>query len=103
MSLKWEECVELWRLPRLLDWLLATCGLLALIWWLAPQNLPVIVYKLALVTLAGVVGYRLDRALFPYARPHEWMVDGHHLIGGVCMLRRAIIVSAAMIGVTMGL
>lgn len=103
MSLQWTECVERWRPPRLIDWLLVAVALVALIWWLAPQNIPVLLYKLALVSLAGVVGYWLDRALFPYARPHDWMVDGHHLIGVGCMLRRAVIVAAAMIGVTLGL
>jgi hypothetical protein len=103
MSLKWSECTTRWRPPRLYDWLLVAALLMGVVWWLAPQNLPVLLYKLALVTLAGVVGYRLDRALFPYGRPHEWMHPGHHIIGVGCMLRRAIIVAAAMIGVTLGL
>ena len=36
---------------------------------LAPQQLPVAVYKLALISLASVACYRLGCVLFPYARP----------------------------------
>lgn len=55
--------------PRLSGWLLITLVLLACVWAIAPQQLPVSLYKLSLVTLAAVVGYWLDRSLFPYARP----------------------------------
>jgi len=93
-----------WKyLPRMSDWFVCAAVLLSLVAWLAPANLPVVMYKLSLVALAGVLGYVLDRSLFPYARPHEHFVDGHHAIGVGCMLRRAVIVAAAMIGVTMGL
>ncbi len=59
--------------PRLWGWLLITILLTATIWFLAPQQLPVTAYKLSLVTLAGVVGYWMDRSFFPYARPHFFM------------------------------
>lgn len=59
--------------PRLWGWLLITILLTATIWALAPQQLPVTAYKLSLVTLAGVIGYWMDRSFFPYARPHVFM------------------------------
>lgn len=59
--------------PRLFGWLIATVLLLVVIALLAPQQLPVSLYKLSLVTTAGVVGYWLDRSLFPYARPDGLM------------------------------
>lgn len=59
--------------PRLFGWLIATLLLLAVIALLAPQQLPVSLYKLSLVTMAGVVGYWLDRSLFPYARPDAFL------------------------------
>ncbi len=85
--------------PRMFDWLLIAIVLIAVVFVLAPQNLPVVLYKLSLVSLAALVGYRLDRSIFPYARPHECAETAL----GAVMLRRAIIVAAAMIAVSLGL
>ena len=57
------------KTPRLWVWMLITVVLLAAVFAVAPQQLPVSLYKLSLVTLAAVVGYWIDRSLFPYARP----------------------------------
>ncbi len=54
---------------RMADWLLYSMALMALVWLMAPQQLPVAVYKLALLSLAAVTSYWIDRSLFPYARP----------------------------------
>ena len=108
--------------PRLFGWLIATIVLVCIIGLLAPQQLPVSLYKLSLVTMAGVVGYWLDRSLFPYARPdsylkHDWRGNGtrcemdadHQIAQGytqvfaAAMLRRAIIVGAVVVGVALGL
>lgn len=45
-------------------------GIIALV---SPQQLPVVIYKLALITLAAVLGYWLDRSLFPKARPGQYL------------------------------
>lgn len=110
------------KVPRLFGWQVATVLLGALIYFLAPQQLPVSLYKLSLVTMGGVVGYWLDRALFPYARPDSFIriVDMHraHVDGPIfqkriiddnevstlntAMLRRAIIVAAVMIAIGLG-
>lgn len=66
--------------PRLWGWLLITLALLACVWAIAPHQLPVSLYKLSLVTLAAVVGYWLDRSLFPYARPGTLMDSS--MLGG---------------------
>lgn len=115
------------RLPRMGGWLVLALTLSALVWAMAPQQLPVSVYKLSLIALAAVVGYWIDRSLFPYARPDSFLV----LHGAVCdeddgdgdddeadgapalpqpmqwlmaasMLRRAVIVAACMLGVSLG-
>lgn len=53
--------IPLWRrAPRTITWLL-----LAAIAMVAPAQLPVVLYKAALVALAVVLGYWPDRALFP--------------------------------------
>lgn len=89
------------QLPRLSGWLLITLLLLLAVWLLAPQQLPVSLYKLSLVTLAAVVGYWLDRSLFPYGRPDDLQVDEPEHFGAA-MLRRALIVSACMIAMGLG-
>ena len=120
------------RYWRMNDWLLAALVLSLAVWWMAPQQLPVSIYKLSLVALAAVVGYWIDRSLFPYARPDVFLEmktednrfpplrplecddesDSCVLIArpdeallrvmGICMLRRAIIVAATMLAVGMG-
>lgn len=111
------------------DWLLYAALLSYGVLLLAPQQLPVSLYKLSLVALAGVAGYWIDRSLFPYARPDLFLsleafeddesitVDGPDgtrteleaqpddallRLMGVCMLRRAIIVAAAMLAMGLG-
>lgn len=118
------------RLPRLFWWIIATAILLCLVAALAPQQIPVSLYKLSLVTTAGVIGYWLDRSLFPYARPDAFIetitpldeadidvleledaytkvipcnvVDGDGFVFAMCMLRRAVIVGAAMLAIGLG-
>ena len=120
---------------RMLDWLGVAALLSVLVWLMAPQQLPVSVYKLSLVAMAAVAGYWLDRSLFPYARPDlflelhvsesgkstgeaveffsfteqhsaEQLSDASRTdqlrLFGLCMLRRASIVAAAMIAVGLG-
>jgi hypothetical protein len=115
------------RLPRLIGWAFVTLLLSFAVWWMAPQQLPVTAYKLSLVTLAGVIGYWLDRSLFPYARPDSFQeledailvdpddiahvgsadvmipVSGtQDLLFAAAMLRRAIIVGCAMLAMGLG-
>jgi len=83
--------------------------LLLVVAWAAPQQLPVIVYKINLILLASVAGYWLDRWAFPYARPDRFLTpDGevkvnHKRVFGAALLRRAIIMAGAMLAVGMGL
>lgn len=127
---------------RLLKWYLAAFVLFAIIVSLSPQQLPVVVYKLSLVLLSAVVGYHLDRALFPYASPggylyNDWkefgpdfyaqqyidatengdepdglpsnlcaeypVLEPYRTLFAVVLIRRALIVSAVILGVTLGL
>lgn len=111
------------RLPRLSGWTLISALLLVAVFAFAPHQLPVSLYKLSLVSLAAVVGYHLDRSLFPYARPDSFMkVEGAiagelggepvqllespdlgtQIVMAVCMLRRAIIVGCAMLAMGLG-
>lgn len=89
---------------------LAVALLLALaIAVVAPQQLPVTLYKLSLIAIAAVGGYYIDRELFPYARP-DWLLGrwqhGSDKIGaylaGAAMARRALVVSACIVAVALG-
>ena len=102
---------------RLRGWLVAAVLLLLIIALVSPQQLPVVVYKLSLISLAAVLGYWLDRSLFPKARPGQylkhderlmaegrWPVQtGLHLVFAAALLRRALIVAAVCLAVAMGL
>ncbi|WP_202413895.1 putative holin [Duganella sp. CY15W] len=110
------------RLPRMFEWLLVAILTCALAFLLSPQQLPVSVYKISLIAVAGCMGYWLDRSLFPYARPDAFLGSEieresgvgeplcfeldyeppNDLVFCVSMLRRAVIVAAAMIAVGLG-
>ena len=117
-----------WKLkftPRLLTFLLLTAALFCGLLLLAPHQATVAVYKLTLISLAAVVGYWLDRALFPYARPDGYLVNdwrtkkvtetgiqdevdhpvihGYRVVYSHAMLRRALIVLAVVLGTALGL
>lgn len=107
---------------RMVGWMLIGLLLSVLIFVLAPQQIPVSLYKINLIAMAGVVGYWLDRSLFPYARPDSFlalfMEDDARIDGGqrfnrdyfvhndllfvASQIRRAIIVAASMIAVGLG-
>lgn len=87
---------------RLADWLVVTVLLSLAIGFLAPHQLPVTLYKLSLVSLAAVAGYWIDRSLFPYARPDCFLVGGRDAVFAAAMQRRALIVAACIIGVSLG-
>lgn len=113
-------------LPRMTDWLLVALALSLVIFLFYPQQIPVSLYKLNLIAIAGVVGYWLDRSLFPYARPDSFtarciedieddpdLLDAplqfnleialkNDCLFAVSMIRRSIIVAAAMIAVGLG-
>ena len=111
------------KTPRLSGWLLITLALLAAVWAIAPQQLPVSLYKLSLVTLAAVVGYWIDRSLFPYARPDSFLwsdwrnvtdapegdvdfsIADADYMAAYCtaQLRRAVVVGCVVLGVAVGL
>ena len=115
--------IPLWlRAPRSSLFLVLAVLLLACIAVVSPVQLPVALYKLTLIALAAVIGYWLDRALFPYARPDSYLerdwrrgttepegdadfrvVSGYEPVFMAAMLRRAVVVGCVVIGVAMGL
>lgn len=102
------------KLPRLTGWMFVAIGLTVAIALLKPALLYVTLYKLSLAVTAGVIGYLLDRGIFPYARPGKFLdfdasdenttvvPTGAELAWSLAMLRRAVIISACIIGVCLG-
>jgi len=106
---------------------MAVCGLAALacmavVAAVSPVQLPVAVYKLALVLVAGYLGYWCDVWLFPYSRPdgylvRNWETDqgfkadapdhaivpGYETVFSAALIRRAIVVGCCMLAVGLGL
>lgn len=122
MTLK--TSIPLWlRAPRSTLLVLLAGLLLAVIAVVSPVQLPVVLYKAALVALAAVLGYWVDRALFPYARPdaylwRDWrcgsdepegeadypVVNADYMAAFcVAQLRRAVVVGCVVLGVAAGL
>ncbi|ECE0233194.1 hypothetical protein BJP96_14795 [Salmonella enterica subsp. enterica serovar Newport] len=89
--------------PRLSGWLIASVVLFALIGWTSSAQIPVVIYKLSLVSLSAVLGYWLDRSLFPRARPDSFCPWEESLCCAAAMIRRAIIVAAICLAVALGL
>lgn len=84
---------------RLLGWSLFTIALFLLLAMIAPQQLPVVIYKLSLVTLGVVLSYWLSRALYPDLRLYK--LTGWKLIAAAGV--RAVITLACVLGITLGL
>ncbi|MBK1683420.1 putative holin [Rhodoferax fermentans] len=113
----------MFAIPRMLVFLVLMLLLMVLSLFLQQSQpgslLAVTVYKSHLMALGGWGGYWLDRCLFPYDRPHQYLEiddtpEPDDLPGefatAVChggtfsqsMLRRAIIVAACLICVGLG-
>jgi hypothetical protein len=86
------------KFPRLTDWTVIAVSLTLVIALVAPHQLGVTAYKLSLVSLAAVFGYWIDRSLFPSVRPDTCSHDDRP----AAMIRRAIVVAACIIGVSLG-
>jgi hypothetical protein len=83
---------------RMLEWWAIALIAFALIAYFHPQQVPVTLYKVSLVSLFAVLGFRLDRGIFPYSRPDK--VPEQHRASAE--LRRAIVMAAVIIGGTLG-
>jgi len=80
--------------------------------WISMQQFEIMIYKFALVACAGVLGYWVDILLFPHFRPEEASKklkenakDGHswYILAASIQIRRALIILAVIMGVSLGL
>lgn len=120
---------ESFRLPRMTHWLVLSMVLFAVAMYVASAHpgslVAVSLYKVHMVSLAGWCAYWLDRALFPYARPHDFLAEedsgfaptaplgqehaelivGESLfasIAGLVMLRRALVTLGVLLCIGLG-
>jgi hypothetical protein len=75
-------------IPRLYEWYLAAIALVLALSFIAPQNLPVVAYKAALVAVAVVLASILERKFLP--QPAD-------------QTARAIVMAAVILGMTLGI
>ena len=81
-----------------------TALLLVSVLLISPAQLPVIIYKASLVTLAAILGYWIDYLLFPHMRPG--INDGNDqdpIISSSIAIRRALIILATILGMSLAL
>jgi hypothetical protein len=88
---------------RMYELRMAECIVLAalsllLIAYVSPQQITVVIYKVSLVSLFALIGFRIDRMIFSYARPDRVIPA----LAPAAWIRRAIIVAASIIGGTLG-
>lgn len=101
---------------RLSPWLLGALLTTILVGWMAPHQLGVLLWSLSKLSLGAYLGYWIDRSVFFYARPG----DLHRLASvaienarpavtrmayqnyRAAMLRRALIMAAAILALGLG-
>lgn len=83
---------------RAWPWLASALVALSAVCLIAPYQIGVLIWSLSKLLLGAYLGYWIDRSLFYYGRPHE-IADADR---PAAMLRRAIIVAAAIIALGLG-
>ena len=89
--------------PRLSGWLVASVALFVALGWASSAQIPVVIYKLSLVSRAVGLGEWLVRSLFCWARPVSFCPWEEARCCAAAMIRRAIIVAAVCLSVALGL
>ncbi len=108
---------------RLFFFGLVALGLQIALLLISPAQVPVVLYKLALVMLAAILGMFFDVAVFPFATPDSYLDDDWKRAPGavrlrgadfaiakgylwpfvMACLRRAAVVAAFVVAVSVGL
>ncbi|ACL72732.1 MAG: putative holin [Billgrantia sp.] len=86
---------------RVGPWLIAALIMAAVVGWLYPHQLGVLLWSLTKLSFGAYLGYWIDRTIFPYARPGDFL-QLHVKSVSLLMLRRAIIIAAVIIALGLG-
>jgi len=93
--------------PKLLDklrigpWLILALITTVGVGFLYPHQLGVLLWSLTKLCWGAYLGYWIDRSIFPYARPGNLLGPPASSLG-LFMLRRAIIIAAALLALGLG-
>lgn len=91
------------KAPRLSLWWSLTILLGALVYYLSPQQFPIILYKMSLVSLASIVAYWIDRSLFKFAWPKIDEYMQRDMVTSARVLARSFVYLGTVLGITLGL
>jgi hypothetical protein len=84
-------------------WTLVTVVLIGAIAYIAPQQLQVVTYKTLLLTLAVVLAYHADRALYARVRDRLGEDMPRDVFSAARLLTRAIVFLAVVLGMMLGI
>lgn len=94
---------------RLWPWLLGALLTTTVVGVIAPHQLGVLIWSLSKLCLGAYLGYWIDRGIFCYARPGVVVEAAKQGGDGVawtvacwCMMRRAVIIAAAVLALGLG-
>lgn len=94
---------------RLWPWLLGSLLTTTVVGVIAPHQLGVLIWSLSKLCLGAYLGYWIDRGIFCYARPGAVVGAAKQGCDGVawnvacwCMMRRAVIIAAAVLALGLG-
>lgn len=94
--------MEIKTVRRFWRWLVCSAVLVAIVAYLAPQQVGLLLFKVLQVSLGVVVAYLADKVLFRHAPPvNEALAPD--AFGGARLLSRAVLAGAVIIGVTLGI
>ena len=91
------------KLPRMWDWILLTIALFVLVWYVAPQQLQIVLYKTLLVSLAAVLTFWIDRSLFARMSDRIENKMKRDIVSAGRVLSRALIFLGCVLGMSLGL
>lgn len=92
------------RVTRLWGWMAIAVVLVGVVAYVSPQQVPVIMYKLALVTVSAVVAYWIDQSLFkfvPHAQLDSFLPTSTY--GAARLIARAVIYLGTVLAISLGL
>ncbi|WNL39842.1 putative holin [Halomonas sp. PAMB 3232] len=88
---------------RIGPWLVGAIITSIVVGILYPHQLGVLLWSLTKLCWGAYLGYWIDRSMFPYARPGAWVdSDADRPLLPQFMLRRVIIIAAAILALGLG-
>lgn len=89
---------------RIGPWLILAMLATFVVGLLYPHQLGVLLWSLSKLCWGAYLGYWIDRSIFPYARPGDYQCNNGNGLSAIAllMLRRAIIIAAAILALGLG-